>query len=64
MLPANVKEAKQDLAQVEKELAVMDKQHRQIQARAQRWPRRWLYAGCAALATHVREGGRGICGWG
>lgn len=55
LLPADPAAAQDTLTLVEQELAKMDKQHQQIYSRAQRWPRRWLYAGCAALAVQVRR---------
>jgi hypothetical protein len=53
LLPSDPHKAAHNLEVVEQELAAMDQQHKQIQNHAQRWSRRWLVAGCTALALQV-----------
>lgn len=53
LLPSDPHKAAHNLEVVEQELAAMDQQHKQIQNHAQRWSRRWLVAGCTALALQL-----------
>jgi len=54
-LPTDPSQARHNLVDVEQELGVLDKQYKQLQQTAQRWPRFWLRFGCAVLALQVRQ---------